>query len=388
MPEADFRKYVRPWVTGVANLEQTMIRGNYLDENFNPQGLTPDGIEWVKGLKRTVERSVVQKPTTVYRGITAVGTPYENLTVGQVISEKGFTATSKDASVASSGAFVGVMPNFKPTLFQIKIPKGHPGLDIEATYKGFNIDQTATAVGSEREVLLPAGVRFRVVSIEDYDIGTGLPDSRGNIPPAVKGRRVKLEAILPKKAPQVPASKGLQTVAADMRDGFRNSVAKGNRVELLNPQTGSWRSIDPETISQKLLVEGQFRIAKPGNQGQVVTSKVYGEQIDLRTFSGSRVRLGLNDYPELRALGLDVRKPDSWKGKEKQLLKWMRENNVGKLTLPDTKANGRATVLVDPKMVETGGQNPAANLARKRLNEIRQEQVDGLDTQEYSQSTR
>jgi hypothetical protein len=182
-------------------------------------------------------------------------------------------------------------------------------------------------------------------------------------------------------------SLAMQTIAADMRDGFRNSIAKGNRVELLNPQSGSWRSVDPDTVSQKMLVEGQFRIVKPGNQGQVVTSKVYGKPVDLRTFSGSRVRLGLNDYPELRALGLDIRKPDSWKGKEKELLEWMRNNNVGKLTLPDTKANGRATVLVDPKMVETGTQKPAADLARKRIEDIRKSGVDGIDRPEYSQST-
>jgi hypothetical protein len=166
-------------------------------------------------------------------------------------------------------------------------------------------------------------------------------------------------------------SLAMQTIAADMRDGFRNSIAKGNRVELLNPQTGSYRAIDPDTVSQKMLVEGQFRIIKPGNQGQVVTSKVYGLPVDLRTFAGSRVRLGLDDYPELKKLGIDARKPDSWKGKEKELLDWMRANGVGKLTLPDTKANGRATVLVDPKMVETATQDPAADLARKRIETIR-----------------
>jgi len=166
-------------------------------------------------------------------------------------------------------------------------------------------------------------------------------------------------------------SLAMQTIAADMRDGFRNSIAKGNRVELLNPQTGSYRAIDPDTVSQKMLVEGQFRIVKPGNQGQVVTSKVFGLPVDLRTFAGSRVRLGLDDYPELKALGLDMRKPDSWKGKEAELLEWMRANGVGKLTLPDTKANGRATVLVDPRMVETATQDPAADLARKRIETIR-----------------
>jgi hypothetical protein len=166
-------------------------------------------------------------------------------------------------------------------------------------------------------------------------------------------------------------SLAMQTIAADMRDGFRNSIAKGNRVELLSIPGGTWRSIDPDTVSQKMLLEGQFRIIKPGNQGQVVTSKVYGLPVDLRTFSGSRVRLGLDDYPELKKLGIDARKPDSWKGKEKELLEWMRDNKVGKLTLPDTKANGRATVLVDPKMVETATQDPAADLARTRIETIR-----------------
>jgi hypothetical protein len=166
-------------------------------------------------------------------------------------------------------------------------------------------------------------------------------------------------------------SLAMQTIAADMRDGFRNSIAKGNRVELLNPSTGTYRAIDPDTVSQKMLVEGQFRIVKPGNQGQVVTSKVYGLPVDLRTFAGSRVRLGLDDYPEIKKLGIDARKPDSWKGKEAELLEWMRANGVGKLTLPDTKANGRATVLVDPKMVETATQDPAADLARKRIETIR-----------------
>jgi hypothetical protein len=370
MPERDFIEYVRPWVTGVAGLEQNQLRGYYFNEDLVQEGLNPSGVKWVKGLKRTVERSVIQKPMTVYRGITAAGTPYENLTIGQVISEKGFTSTSKDINVASSGAFVGTQARFKPTLFEIKVPKNHPGLDIEATYKGFNIDQTYTSVGSEREVLLPAGVRFRVVSIENKEIGVA-PGIEARDRNPVQGRLVKLEAILPKKAPAVPASKGLQTIAADMREGFINTVIKGNQVELLNPSTGSWRAIDPESISQKLLVEGKFRIRKPGNQGQILHSKVFGTSVDLRSNQGTRVKLGLNDYPELKALGLDARKPDSWKGKEQELYNWMRANGVGKLTLPDVKANGRATVLVDPTMVETATNKPSQILAKRQLDAIR-----------------
>jgi hypothetical protein len=381
MPESEFRKYVRPWVTGVAGLEQTMLRGNYLDENFNPQGLTEEGRNWLKGLKRTVGRSVVNEPTTVYRGITSAGTPYENLSVGQEIIEKGFTATSKDANVASSGAFVGTQPGFKPTLFEIKVPKGHPGLDIEATYKGFNIDQTATSVGSEREVLLPAGVKFRVVSVEDAEIGVGLPDINGRVPKPVQGRRVKLEAILPKAAPKKVPSKAMETIAADLREGFIASVGKGHQVEILNPQTGSWRSIDPNTVSQKLLATAQFRIRKPGNQGQTLGAKVFGLSVDLRTINGHRQSLGLNDYPELKEiLGFSGRANDwrtraVWEGKEKELLNWMKDNGVGKLVLPDNKANGRSTVLVNPDMIEAAGQKPSQMLAAKRLEAVKKQQT-------------
>jgi hypothetical protein len=166
-------------------------------------------------------------------------------------------------------------------------------------------------------------------------------------------------------------SLAMQTIAADMRDGFRNSVAKGNQVELYNPQSGTWRAIDPDSVSQKMLVEGTFRVRKPGNQGHVISSKVFGESVDLRTNNGTRVKLGLNDYPELKALGLDARRPDSWKGKEKEIFDWMRANGVGKVTLPDVKANGRATVLVDPTMVETATNKPAQILAKRQLDAIR-----------------
>ena len=174
-------------------------------------------------------------------------------------------------------------------------------------------------------------------------------------------------------------SLAMETVAADMRDGFINTVNNGNQVELLNPQSGQWRTIDPNTVSQKMLVEGTFRIRKPGNQGAVLGNKVFGEQIDLRLFNGNRAKLGLKDYPELQKI-LGVGETAGWKtraaweGKEDQLLEWMRANGVGKLVLPDTKANGNATVLVDPEMVEAFGEQPAVLLAERRLNAIKNQQ--------------
>jgi hypothetical protein len=185
----------------------------------------------------------------------------------------------------------------------------------------------------------------------------------------------KGELLKDKRKPSL----AMETVAADMRDGFINTVNNGNQVELLNPQSGQWRTIDPNTVSQKMLVEGTFRIRKPGNQGAVLGNKVFGEQIDLRLFQGNRAKLGLKDYPELQKI-LGVGETAGWKtraaweGKEDQLLDWMRANGVGKLVLPDTKANGNATVLVDPEMVEAFGEQPAVLLAERRLNAIKNQQ--------------
>ena len=52
----------------------------------------------------------------------------------------------------------------------------------------------------------------------------------------------------------------------------------------------------------------------------------------------------------------------------------MRANGIGKVTLPDNKANGRATVLVDPEMVEGFGQSPFVTLTQRRLDSVKRQQ--------------
>ena len=163
-----------------------------------------------------------------------------------------------------------------------------------------------------------------------------------------------------------------------MREGFINTVNKGNVVEVLNPQTGRWTTIDPNTVSQKLLTTAEFRIKKPGNQGAVIGQKVYGLEVDLRTENLRSPRLNLVDYPELKnVLGIERGTPRNraaWEGKEKPLLDWMRANGIGKIVLPDNKANGRKTILVDPEMVEGFGQSPFVTLTQRRLDSVKRQQ--------------
>lgn len=200
----------------------------------------------------------------------------------------------------------------------------------------------------------------------------------GRAYPMPKNIRSKETGELLREPARKP-SKAMETIAADMRDGFINSVNNGNQVEVLNPSTGRWTTIDPNAISQKLLVNGQFRIRKPGNEGVTYGRQVFGARVDLRTFNGTRAALGINDYPELKQIlgvtrGSQWKNRAAWEGKEKELLDWMRANGVGKVILPDNKANGYATVLVDPDMIADFGQQPTVSLAEKRLNAIKNQQ--------------
>ena len=379
MPLQDFETYVTPYVTGDFKSIQNMLRN---PEGIGPGSMMPWDKAQVEGLNRAVKRSTITEPITVYRMTRNLD--YSTKRVGDIIEEKAFTSTTK-------GVTSSLLANFgtAPIFLTIRLPKGASGLDIENLYDEFlsvpdpvlNIKPTSkgyTYAKSEKEVLLPSGIKFKIVANE----------GEGPIPPeamveGISGEntmfmRITVEAVLPERAPVRQPSLAMQTIAADMRDGFVNSVNNGNVVEVLNPQTGRWTPIDPNTVSQRLLATAEFRIRKPGNQGVVLNPKVYGTEVDLRTENPRNPRLNLADYPELKAvLGIEKGTPRNraaWEGKEKELLDWMRANGVSKVILPDNKANGRATILVDPEMVEGFGQRPFVTLTQRRLDAIKRQQ--------------
>ena len=362
MPASEF-KNVEAWVTGVAGIEQNILRGQSWDEITGElQKLNPDSQRWVKELERTIKRSIIKEPIKVYRITDNMA--FYRTPVGGIVNEPAFVATSKNSDLPQSRNFY----------LEIKLPKGHPGLDIKSTYDEALATEVANPlrVGGyddamrEAEVLLPPGSRFKIVSRSEPD-----PEGRTAI-------KVVVEAILPPRVPKRQVSPSMQTIGADMREGFINTVNNGNVVEILNPQTGNWTTIDPNTVSQKLLTTAEFRIRKPGNQGVTIEQKVYGIEVDLRTENLRSPRLNLVDYPELKnVLGIEKGTPRNraaWEGKEKALLDWMRANGVGKVILPDNKANGRATVLVDPEMVEGFGQSPFVTLTQRRLDSVKRQQ--------------
>jgi hypothetical protein len=368
MPEDEFAS-IRHWVTGPGVGINEATRESLL--NLRTKGeavfnVGPASMQFMKDLQRTIYRSIVKEEQTVYRGIKSVNTQYENISVGDVIDEPGFSATSKNPELA--GRFSTYEESYKPMLFKIVLPKGHAGLDIEDAYLKFAPDYSSIAQ-REKEILLPP-TKFKVLSIEEGGIDSGARVTQGRI--------VTLQAI--KQPTKIkPATKGLNTIAADLKEGLTRSTLKGHQVEVLNPQTGKWHLFDPSNASQKMMLEGQFRIIKPGQYGTQHYNKVYGKQLDLRVIQGGNDHLGLNDFPELKALlgvdGRKWRKGEAWKGKEKELLAWMRENGYGKLILPDNKANGYHTVLTDPLMVETKLNKPTVNIAKAKLTKTFEERA-------------
>lgn len=380
MPLRDFEKLVIPYVRGDFKDVQQALRES--DGLTDIGRISPEQADIAKKLTRTIQRSTIDEPTTVYRMTRNID--YSTARVGDTIEEKAFTSTAKSVTPSLLTNF-GVAPVF----LTIRLPRGASGLDIEKAYDEFlNVpDPTFTKkpvmsgysyASAEKEVLLPSGMKFRIVANEGE--GPIPPEAglEGGIDEGPLFIRVTVEAVLPERAPIRQPSLAMQTIAADMRDGFINTVNNGNVVEVLNPQTGRWTIVDPNTVSQRLLVTAEFRIRKPGNAGAVINPKVYGTEVDLRTENLKNPRLNLVDYPELKTvLGIEKGVPRNraaWEGKEKELLDWMRANGVGKVILPDNKANGRATVLVDPDMVEGFGQRPFATLTQRRLEATKRQQ--------------
>lgn len=110
----------------------------------NPDEATARGAE---KLDAAVRRSRADRDVTLYRGVRDM----PQLLPGETFTEEGFasTSTSKPVAVGYAGVDAG------RALLKIKVKRGQPAL---AT-KGLSDNPT------EKEVLLPRGVRFRVVRV-------------------------------------------------------------------------------------------------------------------------------------------------------------------------------------------------------------------------------
>ena len=107
----------------------------------------------------------LNNPTTLYRGVGEnIEGMLENLSVGDTISEPGFSSTALDPKIARH--FANDIGR-NGVLFKINAPKGSYGLrlgdDLVPTFS--NNDKSKNGMEGS-EVLLPSGTKFKIVSIK------------------------------------------------------------------------------------------------------------------------------------------------------------------------------------------------------------------------------
>jgi hypothetical protein len=383
MPYSDFRKYIASWVSE-SSVDTDIIprnANNFLRGELYAEGnlLTPAPIpekykEWVEGLNRTVQRSYISKNTTVYR--VANGGEFRGKQPGDIVEFKGITSTSKEKNTESTRRYN----------IEIDLPAGHPGLDIEATYKRFNETMVRQSkrppFGNyniykygepgvreamfEQEVLLPAGTKFKVISNDD-------------------SQNIVLEAILPgtkTKAGERAATKraaNVQEAVFQLRSDMIDAVNAGQKVEIYSK--GKWREVpaisyrdvsvaedNGETFSIPWASEGMerapFRVG--AGKGKVESVRVYGKPIYLQQWS---------DIPlELRDAAFDGKKTNfkswvkskGWSNPNDPVFKYMRENGYGRAVVADDARAGGVSHIALPENINKDGRT---NVIQRKITE-------------------
>lgn len=108
----------------------------------------------------------LENPTTLFRGISEYEPGLlENLSVGDTVSEPGFSSTSTEESLARgfAGAYDGADENH--AIFQINAPKGAYGLRLgKDLYKKYPFFGESNSMNGS-EVLLPSNSKFKIIEI-------------------------------------------------------------------------------------------------------------------------------------------------------------------------------------------------------------------------------
>ena len=394
MPKAEFGT-IESWTNGSFGNTNEAVRSSILNQKgAEYKTLEPYQKKYLDTLRRTVQRSVVPEKITVYRGITSKDTPYENAKPGDIITEPGFSATSKSREVADSPAFVSYEPTLKPVLFEIEVPKGYSGLDIEATYIGFGRKPYSGPQGNEQEILLPPGSKFEVISVEDGTVGSRV---NGGIP----GRIIKLRAIpqepkLPTVKRQDQLNEAMLRLQSDMIDAVNSGasveIKRGNRwqkVKAIDYETLvlASESDDLETILFKdWSVRPVFRVN--ASKGSVTPVRSYGKPLYMTKWG--------DIPPEIKDAAFGGSQKNyrawvmgkGWKDADDKATKVMADNGYGRLIVADDKRAGGVSHIVLPGSIGTvGRENNVKSYLSKLDEEKLAEVVEDLPAMEQKFAT-
>lgn len=109
---------------------------------------------------------------TVYRGVKGQSRDITGLTIGDIIVDKAFTSTS--LSIDVSTGFIG--GGSTGTVMEIQLPKGQAGIYVPPTrLREGEGDFDISGIVGEQEILLPPGVRLKIVGRREItsEYGTG-----------------------------------------------------------------------------------------------------------------------------------------------------------------------------------------------------------------------
>jgi hypothetical protein len=324
----------------------------------------------VEQLKRAIQRSVITKNTVVYRGTS--NPDILNAQLGDIITEKGFTSTSKEYRQAEkfAGKLADSQGRPKDTIVRIQLPKGAKGLDVNSTYEGFKDVAVPGYTKSglkfensfvaEQEVLLPPGTKFEVV-----DIIEGKPATKDfpAIQPTYTLRAIVDEPSMPSAKRQDVLNEAMIKLQSDMID----AVNSGQKVEI---KRGSrWvpvKSIDYETLvlalesdefETVLFKDWSYRPVFRVNysKGNVQPIRVYGPSLFMTRWSELPMdvrALFNNKASEFNAWN----KSKGWQDQTSPVYKYLRENGYGNAVVLDDKRAGGVSYIVLPESIDKAGR--------------------------------
>ena len=350
------------YVQGDPNLRfdvQKFLRGNVTIGTSFP----------LKELKRGIQRSVITKNTVVYRGTS--NPDILNAKLGDIIEEKGFTSTSKVYRVAEK--FVKKFNNIgEDTIVQIRLPKGTKGLDVNATYAGFKKENSFAA---EQEVLLPPGIKFKVVNVIE-----GQPATKDF--PAIQPV-FTLEAI-PTTISQPTAKRAatLEGAKDNLLSAMIEAKNAGKKVEFYDNKTRKWDEVDSLTMDNIILAEGgelQFKLQDfkraifrvDGNTGKVKNYQVFGAPLDMQKWSNLPIELREAAFAGKESNYRKWVKTKGWSNQDDPVYKYMRDNEHGYAVVPDdvARAGGASMVALPEALGESGRTKEADRIIRKMMAE-------------------
>lgn len=190
----------------------------------------PQTAAQVLGMDSILDRSVLQEDTKVYRGIGASAGMLDNILKKGVFNDRAFSSTSVDQKLADSWVANTGMSGITPVVMEIDLPKGFKAHKVDYDLVGSGFDH-------ENEVVLPRGIDFDIVDVQEYTNETGQ-----------KGYRVKATPILNDKNYNSGELNGPEaaTDSADAGNGADSSTDTGT-----NPSGDTGSPADSGTDSEQ-----------------------------------------------------------------------------------------------------------------------------------------